>query len=36
MRAHFGRADKIALITCLKNLNVSGACKKVGEIVLIR
>ena len=22
---HFGRTDKIALITCLKNLNVSGA-----------
>ena len=25
LREHFGRADKIALITCLNNLNVSSA-----------
>ena len=25
LREHFGRTDKVALITCLKKLNVSGA-----------
>ena len=28
---HFGRTDKIALITCLKNLNVSGAFLNCGR-----
>ena len=28
---HFGRTDKIALITCLKNWNVSGTSLKIGK-----
>ena len=29
LREHFGRTDKIALITCLKNLNVSGSFLRI-------
>ena len=30
MREHFGLTDTVALITCLKNLNVSGAVLRFG------